>query len=164
MEMIPTVVFSGFSGSGKTALIEKLVAELKAQGLRLAVVKHDGHEFEIDHEGKDSWRFAQAGADVTLVCSETKTALIEQRGRALQENLERIRDVDLILVEGYKYALLPRIGVYRKASGKGLPSPAEEYLAVVTDDETLLSCGSTACFDLDDVGELAGFLRNRFQI
>ena len=164
MEMIPTVVFSGFSGSGKTTLIEKLVVELKAQGLRLAVVKHDGHEFEIDHEGKDSWRFAQAGADVTLVCSETKTALIERRGRSLRENLERIRDVDLILVEGYKYALLPRIGVCRKASGQGLPSPAEEYLAVVTDDETLLSGGSAGCFGLDDVRELAGFLRERFQI
>ena len=83
MKEIPLIAFSAYSGAGKTTLIEKLIVELKAQGLRLAVVKHDGHDFEIDHEGKDSWRFAQAGADMTVICSDERTAVIEQRGSDL---------------------------------------------------------------------------------
>ena len=61
MNNIPVIAFAAYSGTGKTTLIEKLVRELKNRGLRLAVIKHDGHKFEIDHEGKDSWRFAKAG-------------------------------------------------------------------------------------------------------
>jgi len=62
MTNIPVIAFAAYSGTGKTTLIEKLVCELEDRGLRLAVIKHDGHKFEIDHEGKDSWRFCQSGS------------------------------------------------------------------------------------------------------
>lgn len=164
MKEIPVIAFSGYSGAGKTTLIEKLVVELKAQGLRLAVVKHDGHDFEIDHEGKDSCRFAEAGAEVTLVCSDTKTAVIDRRPATLQQNLKLIRDVDLILIEGYKYEPLLRIGVSRKASGKGLPAPVEDYLAIVTDDESLWELAPERCYGLDEIGRLSQLIRGSFGI
>ena len=84
---IPVIGFSAYSGTGKTTLIEKLVACFKADGLRVAVIKHDAHDFEIDKEGKDSWRFAKAGADITLISSASKTAIIEQRPRSFEQNL-----------------------------------------------------------------------------
>ena len=69
MTNIPIMALAGYSGSGKTTLLEKLIREIKSRGVRLAIIKHDGHQFEIDHEGKDSWRFTHAGADITVVTS-----------------------------------------------------------------------------------------------
>lgn len=152
--------FAAFSGTGKTTLVEKLVLKLKAQGLRVAVIKHDAHDFEIDHEGKDSWRFAHAGADMTIVSSPKKTAVIEQRPRTLYDNIAMVHDVDLILVEGYKQEKLPQIGICRKATGKGLPYPPEHYLAVVTDDETLQG---VPMFGLDDIDGICQFVLDHAQ-
>lgn len=152
--------FAAFSGTGKTTLVEKLVLKLKAQGLRVAVIKHDAHDFEIDHEGKDSWRFAHAGADMTIVSSPKKTAIIEQRPRTLYDHIAMVHDVDLILVEGYKQEEIPQIGICRKATGKGLPHPPEHYLAVVTDDETLQGA---PVFALDDVNGICQFVLDHAQ-
>ena len=158
MAKIPAVGFAAFSGTGKTTLLEKIILNLKAKGLRLAVIKHDAHEFEIDKEGKDSWRFAKAGADMTLISSATKSAVIEYRPRTFEENLSMIHDVDLILVEGYKQEKLPRIGICRKETGKGLPAAAGEYAAIVTDDETVAAGAGVPCFALDDVEAVVGFI------
>ena len=153
---IPTVAFAAYSGTGKTTLIEKLVIHLKAKGLRLAVIKHDAHHFEIDQEGKDSWRFAKAGAEMTIISSAEKTAIIEQRERTLLQNLEIIHDVDLILVEGYKNEDLPQIGISRKATGKGFPSDLSRYIAVATDEADLET--PVPRFSLEDIDGLAAFI------
>ena len=158
MNHIPVIGFAAFSGTGKTTLIEKLVFELKRQGYRIAVIKHDAHRFEIDKEGKDSWRFAKAGADMTLISSAEKTAIIEQRERTFEQNLSMIHDVDVILVEGYKQENIPKIGICRKATGKGLPHPMEQYIAVVTDDETITS-DQIPIFGLGNVQGLTAFLK-----
>lgn len=149
--------FSAFSGTGKTTLVEKLVLYLKAEGLRVAVIKHDAHDFEIDHEGKDSWRFAHAGADMIILSSPKKTAVVEQRPHTLWENIGMVQDVDYILVEGYKQEPIPQIGICRKATGKGLPFEPEHYLAVVTDDEARQK-SSVPCFALDDVQGIGAFV------
>lgn len=149
--------FSAYSGTGKTTLIEKLIVCLKAKGLRLAVVKHDAHDFDIDHRGKDSWRFTQAGADMMLISSATKMAIVESRPRSFEENMSMIHDVDLILIEGYKQAMIPRIGLCRKATGKGLPGEPGDYIALATDDEAFYGAG-IPCFSLDDVEEIAAFM------
>ena len=164
MNSIPVVGFSAWSGIGKTTLIEKLVAHLKLRGLRVAVIKHDAHEFQIDKEGKDSWRFAQAGADITLISSATKTALVEYRPRTFRENLSMIHDVDLILVEGYKQEDIPRIGICRAATGKGLPASPDAYAALVTDDPALAGQAGIPCFGLDDIEPLASFLLDLFPL
>ena len=133
MADIPVFAFAAYSGTGKTTVIEKIVRELKAKGLRLAVIKHDGHRFEIDHEGKDSWRFAHAGADITMISSVEKTAYIEQRELSLQQLIDMVHDVDLILVEGYKNENLPQIGIARKATGKGFTADLSRFIAIITD-------------------------------
>ena len=154
---IPVIGFAAYSGTGKTTLIEKLLRRLKEKGFRVAVIKHDAHDFDIDREGKDSWRFTQAGADIMLISSEKKTAVIEQRQRSFAENLSLIHDVDLILVEGYKQEQIPRIGICRKASGKGLPHSANQYIAVVTDDESISASG-IPIFSLDDIEAVTEFI------
>jgi len=139
----------------------KLIEELKRRGLRVAVIKHDAHEFEIDREGKDSWRFAQAGADVTAVASASKTALIEYRPVPIEALLNKITDVDIILTEGYKTGPWPKIAVRREATGKPFPLPTEDCIAIVTDvPETT----DTPCFNLDDVSCLADLILNHAKL
>lgn len=156
MSSIPVIGFAAWSGTGKTTLVEKLVVALKARGYRVAVVKHDVHGFEIDKAGKDSWRFAKAGADMTLISSGERTAIIEQRPRSFAENLSSIHDVDLILVEGYKQEDIPKIGINRRATGKGFPHSLAHYIAVVTDED--LPDSPVPVFGLEDVEALVAFL------
>lgn len=163
MNQIPVIGFAAYSCTGKTTLIEKLVVSLKSQGYRIAVIKHDAHRFEIDKEGKDSWRFAAAGADMTLISSAEKTAIIEQRERTFEQNLSMIHDVDLILVEGYKQEDIPRIGICRKAANKGLPHPVEQYIAVVTDDKSIAG-GIVPAFGLEDIAEITEFIKMKANI
>ena len=115
MSDIPVISVVAKSGSGKTCLLDKLIKELKNRGLKVAVVKHDVHGFEIDHPGKDSWRHAQAGADIVSISSPQKFALIEKRSTELTlEQIEkRITGVDIILTEGYKKGNKPKIEVFR---------------------------------------------------
>ncbi len=155
MKDIPIIGFAAWSGTGKTTLIERVVCRLKARGFRVAVIKHDGHSFEIDREGKDSWRYTQAGADISLISSAEKTALVERRGLSFDELKGLVRDVDLILVEGWKDGAFPRIGISRAATGKGLAHPADSYMAVVTDEDISCRCPR---FGLDDIEEITEFI------
>jgi len=160
MEEIPILGFAAYSGEGKTTLIEKLVRSLKMRGLRIAVIKHDGHDFEIDHRGKDSWRFTQAGADVSIISSTSKTAFVEQRPLSLVQIVARVYDVDLILVEGCKQEELTQIGICRHAAGKGFPADISRYAAVVTDFDTGGEASRIPCFGFDEIEELAEFVIN----
>ena len=152
---IPVYSFIAYSGTGKTTLLEKLILEFKKRGFRVAAVKHDAHEFEIDYPGKDSWRMTQAGADVTIIASSTHAAIMENRPVDTETLLSRIADVDIILTEGYRYGNWPKIGIFREAAGKPLPEVEGAYLAVLCDTpyET-----SVPCFGLNDVKTLADFL------
>lgn len=153
---VPVIAFSAYSGTGKTTLIEKLIYTLKSKGLRVGVIKHDAHAFEIDREGKDSWRFTHAGADITILSSEKKTAVIETRHRGFCDILAEMHDVDIVLVEGYQDEELPRIGISRKAAGKGLRGDPGQFIAIVSDDE--VDCGSTPLYSLDDIGGITEFI------
>jgi len=152
MTKIPAISIMGWSGSGKTTLIEKLIPILRARGLSVGVLKHDGHHFDMDREGKDTWRFGQAGAEVVAIASPDCAAVLEYRHLELTDMLDRMLDVDLILVEGYKSSALPRIGVHRQASGKPLFENPANLLALVTDAPIKTE---TPVFGLDDVEELA---------
>ena len=121
----------------------------------MAVIKHDAHEFDIDREGKDSWRLTKAGAAVTVVASQTKAAIIENRFVPIDELIDRIKDVDIILTEGYKHGPWPKIALQRSGNGKPLPLPAEECLVILTDVplET-----KTPCLGLDEIAALAAII------
>lgn len=156
MKSIPIYAFSAYSGTGKTTLIEKLVASMSAEGIKVAVIKHDGHDFEIDRKGKDSQRFTAAGATVSLISSKSKTAIVESRELELEQLIARIRDVDIILVEGYKNGTLPKIGIARKATGLGFPCPIYEYSALVSDLDNIDS--AVPHFHIDDIEGIKRFI------
>lgn len=159
---IPVVSIVGrHSNSGKTTLLVKLLSEAKKRGWRVAAVKHDSHGFEMDKPGKDTWRFAQAGADVVVISSPYKMAILEtvKEERTLDEVLERIQNVDLIFTEGYKHGKKPRIEVFRSAVHEELYSRPEELIAIASDipfDE------GVPCFGLDDAEGICDFLAERF--
>lgn len=152
---IPIVSFVAYSGTGKTTFLERLIQKLKVRGLKIAIVKHDGHRFEIDHEGKDSDRFTKAGADVTGLISSEKAVLMENRQTDPEEFLKKIDGVDLILTEGFKQGPWPKIMLHRKGTGKPMPLLPEECLAVISDVE-ILDCKNV--FPLEEIEKTADFL------
>ena len=148
--------FIAWSGTGKTGYLEGLIAALKARGARVAAVKHDAHRFDIDREGKDSWRFAKAGADVVAIADAEKCAVMDYRPRGLADILAQIRDVDIILVEGWHAEAQNPILVYRAAAGQPPKLDPAACFAVVTD--TPLDAGDRPAFPLDDAAPLAEYL------
>lgn len=149
---IATFALVAFSNSGKTTFLEKLIPELKKRGLRVAVIKHDGHDFQLDKEGKDSWRITQAGADVTAIVSKTHAAVMENRPLPLEDIVERITDVDVRIIEGGKYDKWPKIMLYREAAGKPMAAEPDRCFAIVTDAHIPTTVPT---FSLDDAAGLA---------
>jgi molybdopterin-guanine dinucleotide biosynthesis protein B len=131
--------FAGWSGSGKTTLIEQLIPCLTARGLRLALVKHAHHAFDVDQPGKDSFRHRAAGCTEVLVTSETRWALMhELRGdpeMTLAQALKRLSPCDLVLVEGYKFAPIPKLEVHRPDLGKPLLFPGDAHVVGLATDQ-----------------------------
>lgn len=158
---IPVISFVGYSGSGKTTFIEKLIPELKKRNIRLAVVKHDAHKFSIDKEGKDTYRFAEAGADIVSISSSEKIAIIEKTNKelVLEDIIKKIRNVDLIITEGYRAGGAPKIGVYRKASGKDLSVNINELMAIITD---IKNESNIPTFGIEDIKGVANFIEENF--
>ena len=133
--MIPVISFIGRSGVGKTTYLEKLITELKSRNYRVGVIKHDIHGFEMDRPGKDTWRHAQAGADVVCISSFEKFALIKkmQRDMPLEEIIAKIDDVDIILVEGYKNHSARRVEIFRQDAEREPLNRPEDLFAVISD-------------------------------
>lgn len=136
----PAVSFVARSGTGKTTLLTAIISELKVRGYKVGAIKHDAHKFEIDHPGKDSYRFTQSGADSMLISSASKLAFVKQHQQPPEiEGLitEYFPDVDLVLVEGFKRVGLPKIEVYRQQHSGSLLCRGENHdpqlLAVATD-------------------------------
>ena len=132
----PIITFVGKSGTGKTTFLEQLIPALKARGLRLAVLKHDAHHFEMDKPGKDTYRFTAAGADVVTISNAEKFAMIERPVEELSvaDIVSRLPQVDLVLTEGYKRSRYPKIEIHRAALNRPLIAPPEELLAIMTDE------------------------------
>ena len=133
--MLPLVSIVGKSQSGKTVLMEQLIAEFKRRGYKVAALKHSPGGMEIDRPGKDSWRFTQAGSDAVLVSSTDRLAFIKNLDHEL--NIEEILQVvgdefDLVLAEGFRKSKIPKIEVHKKELGDDLCSP-EELSAIVTE-------------------------------
>lgn len=154
---IPVYSIVGYSGTGKTTFLENLIPELKKMGLRVAAIKHDAHEFDVDHEGKDTWRMTKAGADITCITSATHAAVMENRPTSIESILMGLRDVDVVIAEGYKQKNYKKIGLYRAASRRPLAEIQGEFLAVCTD--TLLDL-DVPQFRLDDYTKVAEFIRD----
>jgi molybdopterin-guanine dinucleotide biosynthesis protein B len=161
--MIPIVSVVGKSDSGKTTFIEKLLPELVRRGYRIATIKHDVHGFEVDREGKDSWRHKQAGAHTTVISSPQKVAIIRDvdRDLTLAELRDKfIRDVDLIISEGYKKDVHPKIEIFRREKHRELLCTKEDNLSAIVSDKEF-DVG-VPCFFLDDINGVADFIEKKF--
>lgn len=159
------VGIAGFSGSGKTTLVERLIPALKLRGLRVSVVKHAHHNFDIDHNGKDTWRHREAGAFEVVVASDKRLALIREfeREAALSAHhllAELYPQVDWVLVEGFKQSDLLKIEVWRPASGKPARYPDDDFVVAIATDapQSLPEPTQRPVLDLNDPDAIAAWL------
>ncbi len=153
---------AGWSGSGKTTLIEKLIPRLTGRNLRVAVIKHAHHGFDLDRPGKDSYRHREAGATQVLMLSNQRWVLMNELRDSLEPSLEQqlamLADNDVVLIEGFKAAAVPKIEVYREANDKPALWPDNPHVvALATDDET--DCPLPR-LPLNDAEAVANFILN----
>ena len=158
----PAISFIARSGTGKTTLLTAVIADLKGRGYKVGVIKHDAHRFEIDHPGKDSYRFTAAGADSMLISSASKLALVKQHSQSppVEELIEGyFPDVDLVLVEGFKQSGLPKIELFRSGHSTELLAREimhnEQPVAIATD--TALD-SAIPLLDLNKPAEVTDFI------
>ncbi len=161
--MIPIISIVGRSNTGKTTLIEKLVPEICRRGYRVATIKHTPGGFEIDREGKDSWRHKKAGAYKTILISPTELALIEvfEREYSVKELVNLyVKDADVVLLEGHKNNPYPKIEMLRRGVDP-LPRNGREHLwiAVISDKR---SDTGVPHFQMEEVQKLVDLLEDRY--
>ena len=151
---------AGWSGAGKTTLLTRAIPHLQKQGLRVSVIKHAHHAFDVDVPGKDSWKHREAGAAEVLVSSSQRWALMhELRGAAeprLPELLAKMSRVDLVVVEGFKREPHRKIEVYRAANGKPLLFPDDPGIVGIATDTAVETTLPTA--HLDDIEAVAAMM------
>ena len=156
---------SGWSGAGKTTLLTRVIPYLLVGGLRVSVIKHAHHEFDVDVPGKDSWVHRQSGATEVLVSSARRWALMhELRGAAeprLPELLARMSRVDLVVIEGFKREPHAKIEVHRAANGKPLLFPDDPDIAGIATDAVVET--TLPLVHLDDIEAIAALMQ-RFAI
>lgn len=158
--------FAGFSGSGKTTLIEKLVPRLVGRGLRVSLIKHAHHAFDVDRPGKDSYRHREAGCAEVLATSSRRWALMhELRGApepSLEELIGHLSPCDLVLVEGFKRESIPKLEVHRSANvGEDLLFPHDPHIVAIATDARVET--ALPVFGLDNVEAIADFVVQRAQ-
>ena len=162
MKLPPVVSVVGKSGSGKTVFLGKLIAVLKSRGVKVGVIKHQPHGFEIDQPGKDSWRHAQAGSDTVVLSSPSRVAVIKHLDEEMTLDAvvsAYLVDVDLVITEGYKRGPKRKIEVSRRERSQELVSPPEDLIAIVTDQTFDLQVPH---FGLDDAEGVADLVARRF--
>ena len=155
--------FAGWSGSGKTTLIERLIPLFVQRGLKVSLVKHAHHTFDVDQPGKDSYRHRHAGCSEVLVTSSKRWVLMhELRGAAEPDFAELIKQVspcDLLLVEGFKREKLPKLEVYRAAVGESLLHTQDPDVVAIASDQRVET--KLPQFDLNDAPAIAAFVLQR---
>jgi molybdopterin-guanine dinucleotide biosynthesis adapter protein len=158
--------FAGWSGSGKTTLIEQLIPRFVQRGLRVSLIKHAHHTFDVDHPGKDSHRHRQAGASEILVTSSRRWVLMhELRGAhepAFEEQVKRISPCDLLLVEGFKHAPIPKLEVWRKETGEPLLHPNDPHIVAVASDTKIET--KLPVLELNDVEAICRFILKKLEL
>jgi molybdopterin-guanine dinucleotide biosynthesis protein MobB len=161
----PIIGFSAFSGSGKTTLLEKLIPIFTKRKLKVAVIKHAHHSFDIDHPEKDSYKIRKAGAQQILISSQKRWAIIhehetENSELSLQEALDQVSvdNIDFVIVEGFKSAPISKIEIHRPALGKPLISAKDNFvIAIATDDPSNVD-SLLPLLDLNDASQIARFI------
>lgn len=157
---------AGWKNSGKTGLMERLVAEFCVRGFSVSTIKHTHHGVDLDDPGTDSFRHRQAGAEEVILASGARVTLMQELRDApepsLEELMARLSPVDLVLIEGYKTAAHPKVEAHRAQTGKPLLAPENSSIhAVASDAGPDLPC---PVFDLDDTQAIADFIQEELQL
>ena len=160
----PVVPIVGYSGSGKTTVLEKLISELTRRGYRVGTIKHHSHDFEMDVPGKDTWRHKQSGALTTLISSPRRIGMVRDvvTEMKLEELLPLIVGVDIILVEGFKQVKRQKIEVFRPEISKTPACEGDENLVALISD-TPLDLGVPR-FSPHDIPAMADFIVTHFNL
>jgi molybdopterin-guanine dinucleotide biosynthesis protein B len=158
--------FAGFSGSGKTTLIEQLIPRLVEAGLRISLIKHAHHAFDIDKPGKDSYRHREAGCTEVLVTSDRRWVMMhELRNEAeptLEEQVARFSPCDLVLVEGFKRAPIPKLEIHRPAHGRPFLYPEDPNIVAIASDAPVDT--SLPVLDINDPSAIAEFIMRHLRL
>lgn len=167
---LPLIGFCAFSGTGKTTLLRKLLPLLSASGLRIAVVKHAHHSFEMDYPGKDSYELRKSGADCCVVVSRNRVAMIEDLAEAHTEPLldDALRVIDparfdLVVVEGFKHEDYPKIELHRPSLGRSLLYPADPSIIAIASDAPVDATETITVLDLNAPGQIRDFVLSRMR-
>lgn len=157
-KVTPSAAIVGFSNSGKTTLLEKLIHEMVLRGIRVGTIKHDVHGFDMDRPGKDTWRHKQAGASTTIISSPRQIGMVMDVNHDHDplELISLMPDMDLVLFEGYKSADIPKIEVFRMEVSEKIFCKGDPNLIAVVSDRT--HDIAVPCFGHDDIGAIADFL------
>ena len=161
---LPIVGFAAFSGTGKTTLLLRLLPLLDERGLRVGVVKHAHHTFDVDHPGKDSYELRKSGAAQMLIASRERWALMVERTREAEPRLDEVlleldqAALDLILVEGFKHEPYPKIELHRPALRRPLLYPRDGNIVAVATDDPLERDVPVPVLDLNDPGAIGDFI------
>ncbi len=152
--------FAGYSGSGKTTLIEQLIPVLRARGLKVSVIKHTHHHFDVDKPGKDSWRHREAGAEEVLLISDQRWVLMHELRSApepdLAAQLQILSPCDLVLVEGFKHYPMPKLEIHRPSHGRPLLHPDNPSIVAIASDAPLAA--GLPWLDLNQPVQVADFI------
>ncbi|HKK85566.1 MAG TPA: molybdopterin-guanine dinucleotide biosynthesis protein B [Roseovarius sp.] len=156
----------GWKNAGKTGLMERLVTEITGRGYSVSTLKHAHHRFDVDHEGKDSYRHRQAGATEVLLASRNRFALMhelrDEDEPPLEDLLAKLAPVDLVLIEGYKRDRHPKVEAHRSVTGNPLIAPEDDTIRAVASDKDLAL--DRPVFDLDDTKAIADFVLEEVEL
>lgn len=162
---IPMIGFSAYSGTGKTTLIKQVIPLLKSRGLKIAVIKHAHHHFDLDRPGKDSYELRKSGADHTIICTTTRMAAISEFSSpdeepSLQEIVDRLdtSKFDILLVEGYKHLAFAKIELHREALGKPYLYPKDTTIVALACDVKPSEALSIPLLDINSPVDIAAFI------
>jgi molybdopterin-guanine dinucleotide biosynthesis protein MobB len=166
---IPILGFSAYSGTGKTTLLRQIIPALKQRGLRVSVVKHAHHDFDLDFPGKDSYELRKSGADQTVICAMTRMAMITEFARPTEEpDLQQIialldsSRADIVLVEGYKDIHFPKIELHRAALRKPYLYPNDDSVIAIACDQQPPDGVLIPVLDINDIESIARFIYDDF--
>nr|WP_245573831.1 molybdopterin-guanine dinucleotide biosynthesis protein MobB [Neptunomonas japonica] len=155
---------AAWSGTGKTTLLKQLLPELKARGVRVGVIKHAHHQFDVDHPGKDSYEIRHAGADQMLICSSKRWALMSEEPQSATPSLSSMLNklehsaLDLVMVEGFKKEVFPKIELYRREVNKPQLHGEDENIIAVASDEAIQLVRDLPLLDLNNIGSIVAFI------
>ena len=168
---LPILGFCAYSGTGKTTLLRQIIPALKQRGLRVSVIKHAHHDFDLDFPGKDSFELRKAGADQTVICTMTRMAMITEFAKPADEpDLQQIIDsldsnrADIVLVEGYKDIHFPKIELHRAALRKPYLHQNDDSVIAIACDVRPPGAIAIPVLDINDVEAIARFIYDDFYV